>query len=176
MKLNDNRWNLATVTAQSVAVFCITFLVSAIPTLLHDTHVATMEGKCLPALTQWVQDVLPADFCGMVCLAILVSLTHACAGVMLVKTAASEVQATQRIAFLGSVTWGLVFLSILILAIALALPFLYCIAILPTDEELRAQAARNRRWVAFTAVYVVILIAATIRVCRGRTRDRDERG
>src|ERR1035437_5411641 len=105
MKQTGKGWNVATVLVQSSVIFFITFLLCATPHLWDETYAIRFGGAPLPALTQWLRDVLPKDFSGMVCLSLIVTMSHFCIGMMLLSTAKTELSQTQRTVFLSTTTW-----------------------------------------------------------------------
>ncbi len=166
----DRRWNLVTILVQSVLLFFATFLLSAMPHLLDDTYATVLEGALLPAMTQWIRDFVPEDMAGILCLATSATITNFCIGLMLIVTASSALNATQRTIFLTSTTWGIVLFSLILLLVALALPFVTIIGRLSTEQEMYAEAARSRQWIAWTATYCIALIGSTVLICRKKRK------
>ena len=136
------------------------------PHLLDHTYARVFEGATLPAITQWVREVVPEDFAGMLCMAMGAAITNLCIGLMLIATAETALRATQRTIFLTTTTWGIVLFSTLLLLVALTIPFISTIGRLSTDEEMKAEAARSRRWATCTAIYCIALVSVTVWICR----------
>ncbi len=140
------------------------------PHLLDDAYATVLEGAPLPAMTQWIREVVPEDMTGILCLATSAAITNLCIGIMLIVTATTPLTATQRTIFLTSTTWGIVLFSMILLIIALAIPFVTIISRLSTDEEMKAAAIRSRKWIIATIIYCIALAGITISICRRRRK------
>ena len=154
------------ILVQSVLLFFATFLLSALPHLLDHTYATLLEGAALPALTEWVREVVPEDLGGILCLATGTAITNICIGLMLIVTASTALTATQRTIFLTTTTWGMMLVGTLLLLVALAIPFISTTGRLSTDEEMNAAAVRSRTWIRWTALYCIALAGATTLICR----------
>jgi len=166
MTLTDRRWNIGTILTQSVLLFFITFLLFSLPHLLDDTYEMALEGQTLPAMTHWILNVMPDAMAGILCMTTSVAITNLCIGLILVKTAETAIIATQRTIFLTITTWGITLFSMILLLVALALPFISTIGRLSTVEEMQAVATRSRTWIIWTVIYCVSLIGTTAMICR----------
>lgn len=132
---SDRYWNLATVIMQSILLFFALFLICAMSHFLGDIYKTMREGAPLPAMTHRIQNIIPRDTTGMFCLAACGAMTNFCIGIMLILRATEPLSGTQSIAFHVSATWGLVLVFLIIVLVALILPFVSIVPRLPTAEE-----------------------------------------
>ena len=166
MTPHDNRWNFATVLAQSVLVFLLTFFVSVITEALYFRYAHIIGDMYLPTPLRWMRVIIPKQEAGMIGLAATLALTNLCAGIMLQATASTPQIATQRTIFLVSTTWGLVFVGSVCVVCALALPLIPCIRRIATDAEIAAVSASSRAWIVWMMLYLPALAALTFLVCK----------
>ena len=96
MNEGNTRLCFATVLVQALWAFLVVTLILALPTLWRETYTARFGDKLMPALTVWMLDICPQDWIGVLCLGIIVAVTHACVGAALVVTAPSPLDALQR--------------------------------------------------------------------------------
>lgn len=159
-----------TILVQSLLIFVAIFLLCVLPHLLDHTYATLREGAALPALTEWVREVVPADLVGVLCLATGAAITNICIGLMLIVTASTALTATQRTIFLTMTTWGTILVGTILLLVALAIPFISTTGRLPTDEEMNAAAARSRKWIIWSALYCIALVGTTALICRKKRK------
>ena len=162
----ENRWNFATVLAQSVVVFFLLCFVSMIAGTLNDRYADILGGDGLPTPLQWMRAQIPIEGAGSIGLAATLALTNLCAGIILQATAPTPQIATQRTIFLVSTTWGLVFVGSVCVVCALALPLIPCIRRIATDAEIAAVSASSRAWIVWMMLYLPALVALTFLVCK----------
>ena len=166
MTTHDNRWNFATVLAQSVLLFFLVFFVSVITEALYFQYAHIIGDMYLPTPLRWMRAIVPKEEAGMIGLAATLALTNLCAGIILQATAPTPQIATQRTIFLVSTTWGLVFVGSVCVVCALALPLIPCIRRIATDAEIAAAAASSRAWIVWMMLYLPALVALTFLVCK----------
>ena len=163
----DNRWNFATVLAQSVLVFFLIFFVAIMVGALSDTYEDVFGEKALPAPAQWIRMIIPRGDDGIIGLAATLALTNLCAGIMLQATAPTPQIATQRTIFLVSTTWGVVFVGSTYALASLLVPFILAANAGGLQlEELAAEAASSRAWIVWMMLYLPALAALTFLVCK----------
>ena len=162
MKTTGYRWNVATVIVQSIAVFCITYVLFTFPPVWGGSYASILGGQELPGLTQVIVSI-PSEVA--LCLSIMVSTSHLCVGLILLATSTTELMATQRTLFFSATTCGIVLFAVLFVAVALGLPFVRLIGKLSTDEELQNRAERIRLWTTTTCFYCVTVLISTVLIC-----------
>lgn len=162
----DNRWNFATVLAQSVLLFFLIFFVAVITEALNFRYAHIIGDMYLPTPLRWIRAITPKEEAGMIGLAATLALTNLCAGIMLQATAPTPQIATQRTLFLVTTTWGLVFVGIAFGVSAFILPMIPTIKGLGSEADLTAAAASSRAWIVWMMLYLPALAALTFLVCK----------
>jgi len=166
MTTHDNRWNFATVLAQSVLLFFLVFFVSVITEALYFQYAHIIGDMYLPTPLRWMRAIVPKEEAGMIGLAATLALTNLCAGIMLQATAPTPEIATRRTLFLVTTTWGLVFVGIAFSAIAFILPMIPNIKGLGSEADIAAASASSRVWIVWMMLYLPALAALTFLVCK----------
>ena len=156
--------NLAIAMLQSTFVFILLLIALSLPHLFHDTFTAVLGGQPLPPLTKWLGK-LSNSGTGIMCIATMIGITHACLGSTLVQTARSSTEAMNRLALLSTATWGFLLVALAVIALAHVVPLLTFYSILSDHEEAQIKAAEARKWIITAVVYSGLLIAMTMRIC-----------
>ena len=150
-----------TLGVQSIVLFATCTLLFITPHMWDDTYANLYFGAPLPALTDWIRQIVPKDSAGSLGLATMLSITHFCLGLVMIASSPSESIATQKIHFLLLTTIAVMILAILIFVVAQVMPFVSIISQLATAEEIEHTSRINRYWFGLTSIYCIIVLATT---------------
>jgi len=150
-----------TLAVQSIFLFATCTILFMTPHMWDDTYARLFFDAPLPALTDWIRQILPKESEASLYLAIMISVTHFCLGLIMIASSANDSIATQKIHFLCLTTVAVMILIILVFVIAQIVPFVSIIGQLATTEEIEASSRVNRHWLGLTSIYCIIVLAAT---------------